>query len=274
MSDLQSIRPSPGSGAIDNDGSEPSNSPFGDNLTTGYIHDITRIADGRTTGQLIPPVSPLHDENSIYPIEIETDTASMVVPARCVADDLLECYERLVYPLFPVLHMPTFRRFYVSLWEPQRKAGRLSRNLAEEATFHASLNMVFALGYLNNPRAASGYRLQTADTFYRRARKIMPLDAVDSLSLEIIQYLQLSAIYLTSTKYINRCWNTLAVALRVAQALGLHLDAESSSDSQLKREMGRRAWHMCLVLERFAPLSPIHIFICPCCQYYHHHLRA
>jgi hypothetical protein len=205
------------------------------------------------TGQSMPPGSPLHDKNNIYPVEIETDTGSMVVPTRSVADDLLECYERLVYPLFPVLHMPTFRRCYVSLWEPQKKAGPLFKNLAEEATFHASLNMVFALGHLNNPKAASRYRLRTADVFYRRSRKIMPLDAVDNLSLDVVQFLQLSTIYLTSTKYINRCWNTLAVALRVAQALGLHLDAELSSGSQLKREMSRRVWHMCLVLERFAP---------------------
>jgi hypothetical protein len=40
-------------------------------------------------------------------------------------------------------------------------------------------------------------------------------------------------------------------ALRVAQGLGLHLDRESHfSEGQLTREMRRRTWYTCVVLDR------------------------
>jgi hypothetical protein len=173
----------------------------------------------------------------------------MVVPRRIVADDLLDSYERIVYPLFPILHMPTFRKTYSNLWNAE-KPGHF-KNLAAEATFHASLNIVFALGSLNSSQTVSNVKLRTAESFYRRARKILPLDALDSIGLEVVQYLLLTATYLSFTKYVNRCWNTLAVAIRVAHTLGLHRDIESSSNNQLRREMSRRVWHLCLALERF-----------------------
>lgn len=179
---------------------------------------------------------------------VETDTSSMVVPQRPIADDLLNCYERYHYPLFPILHMPTFRKTYERHWETQR-CGQFE-SLAAEAAFYATLNIVFAVGCLNNSKCEPRLKLPTADTFYRRARALLPLDALDIPSLEAVQCLLLITSYLTYTKYSNRCCNTLSVAIRVAQTLGLDVDIGSSSHKQLRKEMGRRVWHHCLTLER------------------------
>ncbi|KAI3323551.1 putative transcriptional regulatory protein [Xylariaceae sp. AK1471] len=240
----QLLRPNQGNPNTDTGDPEPGTWPFADNPTTQFIQDITQIADFQFSGQL--PHALLHGESDEAPVE--TDMTSMVVPRRAVADDLLECYERLVYPLFPILHMPTFRKSYMSLWDSEKPSQ--FKNLAAEATFHASLNIVFALGSLNSLKTESCLKLRTAEVFYRRARKIMPLDALDSVSLGVVQYLLLTTTYLSFTKYVNRCWNTLAVAMRVSHTLGLHMDVESSSQNQLRREMSRRLWHICLALER------------------------
>lgn len=205
---------------------------------------MTKLADSQTNGPLPQPL--LWGRADQWPPE--TDTSSMVVPKRTIADHLVSCYEKFVYPLLPILHMPTFRRKYEHLWTPQGRSP--SETLAAEATFHATLNIVFALGCINNSDVEPYLKLRTAEGFYRRSRLIMPLDALDNPSLEVVQYLLLTTNYLTFTKYLQRCCNTLAVAIRVAQTLGLHRDAESSSGNQLRREMSRRTWHLCITLER------------------------
>jgi hypothetical protein len=221
--------------------------PLTEHSTMQFIRDLTQIAD---------PQPATKTQSSLWrKSTIETDTSFMVVPKRAVADDLLDCYENYVYPLFPILHMPTFRKSYEGVWE--RKTQAQSQSLQSEATFYATLNIVFALGCLSNSKVKQQLKLQTADAFYRRARALLPLDALNIPSLEVVQSLLLTASYLSFTKYSNRCCNTLAVAIRVAQAIGLHMDVTSSSSNQLEREMNRRVWHHCLVLERFVHPLPL-----------------
>ncbi|KAI0465831.1 putative transcriptional regulatory protein [Xylaria cf. heliscus] len=228
-------------------GGDPETEPsdfFGENPTVQFIRDITQVANAQSRGQL--PHESLWKQNDAWPVE--TDRLSMVVPERAIADDLLDSYERLVYPLFPILHMPTFRGCYKRLWDA-RKPSRFETE-AEEAVFYATLNVVFALGCINDSTTESHLKMRTADCFYSRARKILPLDALDHLSLGVAQYLLLISNYLSFTKYTNRCCNTLAVAIRVCRNLGLHADTDLSSSNQLNREMRRRVWHICLTLER------------------------
>ncbi|KAI1287727.1 putative transcriptional regulatory protein [Xylaria venustula] len=230
---------------------DPSSNPepepsvfFGENPTTQFMRDIMQMANSQSREQL--PQEALWDQNNLLPVE--TDRLSMVVPDRATSDNLIDSYERLVYPLFPVLHMPTFRRCYERLWE--RRSPDRFKTSAEEAVFHATLNMVFALGCINDSTTESRLKIRTADCFYRRARGILPPDALDHLSLSVAQYLLLMSIYFSFTKYTNRRCNTLAVAIRVCQTLGLQVDDSSFSSNQLDREMRRRTWHICMVLER------------------------
>ncbi|KAI0190618.1 putative transcriptional regulatory protein [Xylaria flabelliformis] len=240
-------RPQPhGNLAIEPGGDPESESSvfLGENPTTQFMREITEMADAQSRGHLRH--DPLWEQNDSPPVE--TDRLSMVVPERAVSDNLLDSYERLVYPLFPILHMPTFRNHYQRLWDP-RKSGRFETQ-AEEAVFYATLNVVFALGCINDSATESHLKMRTADCFYRRARKILPLDALDHPSLGVAQYLLLMSTYLSYTKYANRCCNTLAVAIRVCHIIGLGVDADSSSPNQLNREMSRRVWHICLTLDR------------------------
>ncbi|KAI1146861.1 putative transcriptional regulatory protein [Nemania diffusa] len=201
---------------------------FGENPTTQFMREIAQMAEPKSREQQPYGSSWEHKDSTFN----ETDRLSMVVPERTISDDLLDSYERLVYPLFPILHMPSFRARYERLWDPR---GRFETQ-ADEVIFHATLNVVFALGCINSSNTESHVKVRTADCFYRRARKILPLDTLDHPSLGVAQYLLLMSNYLSFTKYTNRCCNTLAVAIRVCQILGL--------------QMRRRVWHICLVLER------------------------
>jgi hypothetical protein len=147
--------------------------------------------------------------------------------------------------MFPVLHMTSFRRKYLQLWEP---------SFSSDPPFEATLYLVFALGCVNSARVEPSVTLKTAQNFYEQARKIMPLDSLDIPSLEVVQYLLLLGNYLSFTRYSHRYCNTLAVAIQVAQTLGLHLEQNSLSANQLRREMGRRVWHLCLAMQRLVCL--------------------
>jgi len=83
----------------------------------------------------------------------------------------------------------------------------------------------------------------------------MPLGALDIFSIELVQLLLLTTLHLHSTKYANRCWNTLGLAIRVAQGLGLPWDMPSRRESQVAREMRRRVWYNCVILDRYGPVG-------------------
>jgi hypothetical protein len=212
--------------------------------TTRFIRDIAQISNDQPAGQ---GQTSLWGKVDNWPIE--TDTSAIVVPDKATADDLVVCYEQYIYPLFPLLHMPTFRENYELIWQPQGQAQ--FENLASKVTFCGILNIVLALGCLSNSRIEPQLKLRTADTFYRRTRALLPLDALDFPSIGVVQCLLLTTIYLSCTKYSHRCCNTLAVAIRMGHTLGLHVAAELTSNNQLVREMNKRVWYHCLTMERW-----------------------
>lgn len=122
---------------------------------------------------------------------------------------------------------------------------------AEEAIFTATLNLVFALGCKFSSFVEPSQHLSVADDFYQRSRQSYPFDILDSTSISLVQMLVLTGVYLQSTQHASRCWNSIGLAIRMAQSLGLHVDAVSHRGiSQLALEMRRRIWHTCVHLDR------------------------
>ena len=151
--------------------------------------------------------------------------------------------------VFPVIHKASFEAIYRQLWEPCDPED--VSPCVEDSVQLSILNLVFALGCQFSGSLEPDDKSAVADQFYQRSRKLLPLDAIDSISLPTIQSLLLTAIYLQSTQYSNRCWNTVGVAIRAAQSLGLHLDQRSSeSNGPSTKEMRRRIWHVCVSLDR------------------------
>jgi len=75
------------------------------------------------------------------------------------------------------------------------------------------------------------------------------LDDLGAPSLQIVQLLVLRGIFLLYTPDVDRCWNTVGAALRVAEALGLQSAGTTLATNQLDREMRRRVWHICVFLD-------------------------
>ncbi|TVY65934.1 Sorbicillinoid biosynthetic cluster transcription factor sor3 [Fusarium oxysporum f. sp. cubense] len=164
-----------------------------------------------------------------------------LVPIRSISDRYLQSFWDIVHPVYPILHIPTFMRFYNRLWEPGDVED--GSKATENPIMLATLNMVLAIGCRFTHSPKTGNRAALADQFYQRARRLVPIDTLDEATLPVVQLLLLTALHLQSTMHSNRCWNMVGLATRVAQSLGLHTDArKSSSTSQLEREMRRRVW--------------------------------
>ncbi|KAF6786569.1 transcriptional regulatory protein [Colletotrichum sojae] len=222
---------------------------YGPSSNISFLRQVTQAADPRNSSH-----SPGDDQDkatdstptvlgfsAAQPRSPDPPPEPLMLPERWLADDLLASFWEFVHPVFPILHRPSFAASYEALWQPGHSRGRHD---FKDVVFHSTLSIVLALGAQRTVEQVS-----MADKFYRQSIRLVSVDALDHSSLQVVQLLLLRGVYLHYTSYADRCWNTVGVALRVAQGLGLHREGNGVA-SQLRREMRRRVWHCCLTLDR------------------------
>lgn len=121
-----------------------------------------------------------------------------------------------------------------------------------EKVFHSMLNSILALGCrfwsMSRPKEAP-ISAKTEENFLTRATNILGLDSTDNPSIQLVQALLLMIQYLQNRNLSNRAWVLLGMAIRVAQAVGLHMDIDGESQEQ--REERRKTWSLCVLLDRY-----------------------
>ncbi|KAH7147108.1 fungal-specific transcription factor domain-containing protein [Dactylonectria estremocensis] len=209
-------------------------------LITGETDDVSQPSqdDGRPVTHTIWQPGP----------QAERLAGWELIPIRRISDRYLQSFWDIVHPVFPILHRPTFTRFYGELWEPT--SSEKTETAVDDPVMLATLNLVLAIGCRFTQCVNLGSRALQADLLYQRARTLVPIDCLDIASLPIVQLLLLTAVHLQSTMYSSRCWNMVGLAMRVAQSLGLHLNQKPATRNQLEREMRRRIWYTCVTLDR------------------------
>jgi len=185
------------------------------------------------------------------------------LPPRALADHLLECYWERVHCLYPFFHRPSFEQAYENLWGsskwPKPELPELNIGLGgsfdsgpQSIVFHCALNAIFGLGCHFSDIPATE-REAAVYTFFLRAKRFVGLDLLDCGTIGVVQTLLIIAILLQSTPYPDRCWNSIGVACRVAQGLGLHEEGSQRSIKPLEREIRRRTWHGCVIMDMYVP---------------------
>jgi hypothetical protein len=184
------------------------------------------------------------------------DVGAIALPERHLADNLLANFWENVHPIFPVLHRQSMIDCYEKLWVANRvQKSDLRYGDYSKSMLHATLNIILAIGCQYANTAAPQQSFPMADLFYQRSKKLIPFDELDT-SLSTVQLLLLTGIYLQLTRYLGRCWNTIGLALRVAQGLGLRVDKRTSAtESRKQREMKRRVWYICVMMDRYTCFS-------------------
>lgn len=173
------------------------------------------------------------------------NTKDIILPTREFADKYLHCYWEFFHPIFPILHRPKFHTIYSQLWQP----ATASQPKLDDAVFYSILNMVLALGCQRNESLGVSERDDLANEFYRRSVKLLSLDTLDASSLQIVQLLVLRGFYLLYSPLADRCWIVTGAAVRVAQVIGLQSVKTEAALNQFDREMRRRVWHNCVILD-------------------------
>ncbi|KAI9705365.1 MAG: hypothetical protein M1820_005195 [Bogoriella megaspora] len=167
-----------------------------------------------------------------------------VLPLRKIADTLLDVYWVLVDPLYPFLDKPETVKAYESIWTGDG-------SLYDETTFLCILNAIFALCCQLSETIQPEQREASADVFFERAKDLLNLDLWQDGSIQSIQCLLIMGQYLQSTNDPHRCWIVIGLAVRSAQAIGLHLPSTSSGlRSPKDRQLARKVWHGCVLMDR------------------------
>lgn len=230
---------------------------YGDSSTIAFLSRITEATQVNDR----PPIdgAPTSVDDDMRPkngdwktLELrgsQSDPNAFILPPREIADEFLNCYCEFIHPLFPVIHISSFRKNYLRLWKQPQPTG--SHEGLGDNVFHSILNIMFALGCQYSTSNSPARRGSQADLFYQRSRALLTFEILDSMQLSLVQVHLLNGIYLQSTKHASRCWNSVGLAIRVAYIIGLHLDGTTKdSTTQLQAEIRCRLWHVCLTMDR------------------------
>lgn len=187
---------------------------------------------------------------------------SLTLPPRSLADHLISSFLRRVYHLYPFFDRPTFEAAYRKLWEaestsPVETGAANPRDIGlgnelncshDSMVFHCALNAIFALAchFSDIPPAD---RESTADMFFQKTKSFLGIGLIEHNSISVVQTLLVVALYLQSTAFPDRCWNSVGIACRLAQGLGLHIGDSDSKGDSLEAQVRQRTWYCCVILD-------------------------
>ncbi|KAK4139426.1 uncharacterized protein C8A04DRAFT_15890 [Dichotomopilus funicola] len=164
------------------------------------------------------------------------------LPARAIADALVECYLNTSESMMRVLHIPSFRRNYEAVWDPSH---------TPDPAFLVQLKLVLAIGsntyddsFSLRPHAMrwvyEGHTWLSAPEFKRRLN-------LSSLQSNVLLHLAREAAGVGE----ELVWAAMGTTLRIAMSMGLHRDPAGlgpKTTSPLVAEMRRRIWNTILEL--------------------------
>ncbi|KAF5528159.1 Sorbicillinoid biosynthetic cluster transcription factor sor3 [Colletotrichum aenigma] len=230
---------------------------YGPSSNISFLRQVTLAADAQKPDDSGPNGPGNETESTpnvlgfstVQPKSPDPFPEPVMLPERWLADSLMESFWEFVHPVFPILYKPSFIASYEALWKPTKD--RNHKRDFKDVVFHSTLSIVLALGSQRTDQVSVAEQANLADKFYKQSVKLISVDTLDHSSLQVVQLLLLRGVYLHYTSYADRCWNTVGVAVRVAQGLGLQNEGDKTVGvNQLKREMRRRVWHCCLTLDR------------------------
>jgi hypothetical protein len=203
------------------------------------------------------PLGTLDSYGSVPP------SGNLCLPQRDLADKLLENYWTKAYSLYPFVYKPSFTRAYEDLWKPSSELQRGAKDCdlglgtpgvsdSRTIVFHCAINAIFALScQLSGPDILQQDRESLSQTFFLRAKSLLHVDILDHGSVALVQTLLIIAQYLQSTSFPSRCWNSLGLACRIGQGLGLHVEDRGLQRDPREVELRRRVWYGCTVMDMY-----------------------
>ncbi|KKA20471.1 hypothetical protein T310_5522 [Rasamsonia emersonii CBS 393.64] len=157
---------------------------------------------------------------------------------------LIQKYFLKTGQLLPFIHEQSFCETYF-----QMKRDNFTK---VRRTWLGLLNIVLAIAtsLCNDGEMPAEKRIQESDVYYQRANALCDRESKRNTSLEMVQYLLILGQYLQGTQKSVQAWNTHGLAITAAFQLGLHSPDANRGFSPLEREIRKRTWFGCVLLDR------------------------
>ncbi|CAH0051631.1 unnamed protein product [Clonostachys solani] len=114
------------------------------------------------------------------------------------------------------------------------------------------LNMILAFVTCISAQPDQPVEQNAADSnvYFMRAQKLSGNLTFKNVNIEIVQYLLLMTQYLQGTHRSAQTWNVHGLTVKAALQLGLHVENASSGFNAVEREVRKRTWYGCIILDR------------------------
>ncbi|KAL4879773.1 hypothetical protein BJY04DRAFT_89375 [Aspergillus karnatakaensis] len=192
------------------------------------------------------------DRSVLQPTKISLD----LLPPRDLADHLVDCYFRKIHTLYPFVHKDAFLESYSCTWSSDPSGVVDSKYIGlglgdptvTDATWYYALNIVFAMG-CQFSELLRAERQVISEGFFHRCKQALDVDYLERGDLALVQVILLISHYLQGSQTPNRCWHVIGTACRLAQAIGLHSSIGDERRSFAQKQIRRRVWHGCRMLD-------------------------
>ncbi|KAJ5889080.1 hypothetical protein N7495_009121 [Penicillium taxi] len=176
--------------------------------------------------------------------------SDQVFLSRTQEEYFLGLFWQFYYCTMPIVDERDLRAHYQSLWDDTEARIRKPSALVD---IILALCMQYGCALLPSGSIPSGPEIDRNDStiagrwFYRRAQALLATD-LESPSITALQCHIYTVVYLCCASFQNMAHSTLALAVRTAQILGLHLDPPLSLPPA-ERELRRRVWWVLSTVE-------------------------
>lgn len=179
-------------------------------------------------------------------------SADYVLPPRKTADRLMTIHWNYSHVIFPWLDRLQIMKCYEGLWTGNEDPDPYM----DTQVFYGILNTIFAISYKLDPEVQPDEQEELSAVYFARAQKLLSFNILSIGLFELIPALLLTGQYLQSTNMPRECFQSIGLAIWIAQDMGLHLpDTSSSIEGQHEREMARRVWYGCILMDRVASMT-------------------
>ncbi|CZR69699.1 related to transcriptional activator acu-15 [Phialocephala subalpina] len=214
-----------------------------------FFHAVKQVLQDNT---LEPPEVVSEHEIQSYDQGIEPPDVSgrhIGLPPKESADSYINIYFSTIHIAYPFICKPEFMVRYEKYWK-----GDLEDGL--NASWLSILYTIFSIGayYHSFPRSEN----DVTHVHLRYFRQALALSGsvLSNCTLTNVQMLLTQCFFLLATGQTDRCWNSLGLAIRVGQSIGLHVEnALKSRSSPVEQETMRRTWYSMFVLDRLLALQ-------------------
>ena len=189
--------------------------------------------------------------NPVNPADHDTTITRRGEPARPTMsriqeEHFLNLFWESHHSNMPIIAEDEFRRHYDSLWESSKSYRKPSALVDIVLAISMQYGWVFIVPNPSNSTQHDDASI-AGRWYYRRSQSLLAAE-LESPSITTLQCQIFSIIYLCVASFRNMAHTTLAMAIRTAEILGLHIEPPESMPRS-ERELRKRIWAILFDIE-------------------------